>query len=213
MNTFTHRRSSVALTALIGLTACSHATSPAAPSNAIPAQVTYYLEGHVMDEAGAAVAGAMVGSDYSSSLATTDQNGTYQLAATPKTPLGWFHVAAWKAGYDETVQYVDPREPIALRLFQPLTMPASGQLHATLGTDNSLCGAEDEFLCRTILITAPASTAIAVVVTPDEPGRTVWITLNTPLHYPINTTRVQIDAGATREFLLLGGEEGFTIQI
>ncbi len=205
---------------MLATVACSSSAvaptaGPGTGTSTPPAPVTYHLEGRVLDEAGAPVVGATVGTSSPSSLtAITDQSGAYQMMGTLKGVFELPDVVVSKAGYDATRQSGTPQGSRDLHLFHSISASAHGQLHATLGPDNSLCGNDDEFLCRAILIAAPAPPATVVTIASDDAAHPVWLVPN-GLFYPLSlATRFQIPGSTTPELLVVTSalSAGFTIQ-
>ena len=155
----------LALSAIVPAVACSGqpAPAPSAPSPApnpsrppqpSPTPVTRHLNGVVRDENGVPVPGARLAMfPSSSSPVVTDGNGYYDMAAALLVSAQAFgnEVTITKAGYEDTHAWVPGLDDRMqdFRVYHVLTVAAGDSVHPAIDPDNSLCGFDDEFRCRT----------------------------------------------------------------
>lgn len=189
------------LAALVVVLGCGQnsATAPsptriaATPSAAAGPFETYprVLSGRVLDENGSPVPGAAVVA-YSGSATgccdtamppvLTDSQGEYQTVVTALKPPFVYAgtsvtITGWSAGFGQTNGFAAGTTDTVqdFRLFRPLTLTPGTDLHLRLDSDNSLCGLEDEFRCRTVYVSGPAGAVVTVETIPDDPAQPAWL--------------------------------------
>lgn len=229
----------LALSAIVLAGACSGhpAPAPSAPSPApnpsqpprpSPTPVTRHLNGVVRDENGVPVPGARLEMFASSSApVVTDGNGYYDMAAAllvsgqvfgnelTITKAGYETTHAWVPGLDDTTQ--------DFRVYHVLTLAAGDSVHLAIDPDNSLCGLDDEFRCRTIRVVMPSSGTLALETIADDPSNAFWLAIGESFQfqYPF-ALRTQIStsmaAGSTvpvqvlRPWQAPPAPQGFTLK-
>jgi hypothetical protein len=167
-------------------TAAPSAPTPVAsnPSSAPqpPTPVTRHLNGLVLDESGMPLPGARVEVfSASSSPAVTDGNGYYDLAAMLMVSGHVFgtDVTITKAGYEDTHAWVPGLDDLTqdFRLYRIMNITAGQSVHLAITPDNSLCGFEEEFRCRTLHVVAPSSGTLVLDTIADDPSTAFWIVI------------------------------------
>jgi hypothetical protein len=163
------------------------------------------LSGIVFDErGGGVVAGAKI-EIFGAPAATvmTGLDGSYD---TTVSVTGYVfngtYVTVSKASFEDTLAWIpgqsDARRDI--RLYAALFMTAGQQALVPLSGDNSLCGGEDEFQCRTVHIRIAETGTLMVSVTPTSPMKPLWLVADNRITYPFaGTSRLSIPVVAGSE--------------
>jgi hypothetical protein len=212
-------------------TAAPSAPTPAA-SNASPAvpprtSVTRHLNGLVLDENGMPVPGARVEMYSASPAAVTDDNGYYDLAAMLLVSGNVFgtDMTIAKGGYEDTHSWVAGLNDVTqnFRLYRIVNIAAGQAVHLAITPDNSLCGFEEEFRCRTVHVVMPSSGTLVLDTIADDPSNAFWIVIGERfnIQYPFHgVTHMSISANersaATVQILrpwqASSAPQGFTLQ-
>jgi hypothetical protein len=131
------------------------------------------LSGTVIDESGTPIGGATVSlspAGGSASTAVTDTNGRYALALPATADFGGH---ADKAGYDSTwrdAYFAAGPGILNFRLFRTLRIADADSAHVMVTTDGSVCGIDDEWLCRTVRVSASRAGTLDVQGIADDPS-------------------------------------------
>jgi len=163
----------------------------------------------------------------SSSPVVTDGNGYYDLAAALLVSGNVFgnDVTITKAGYEDTHAWVPGLDDMMqdFGLYHVLTLAAGDSVHLAINPDNSLCGLDEEFRCRTIRVVMPSSGMLALETIADDPANAFWLAIGESFQfqYPF-ALRTQIstsmDAGSTvpvqvlRPWQAPPAPQGFTLK-
>jgi len=189
--------------------ACGGTTS--APTYVPPPvqYVTQHFSGVVLTEDGRPVPAATVfiaasGHSYLRVNATTDGNGSYQLALD--LPASWAGVNSARVThplYDDTVNINvswAPGQIDVTKNFQLYrsVIAAGESAHLAITRDNSEGGDNGEFLYRMVHVTVPSSGTLVLDTIPDDPSNTFWVSIGDYPTYPIQThVSRSIDAATT----------------
>jgi hypothetical protein len=162
------------------------------PAPAPHVLVTRQLTGTVRDEQGA-VAGAAVTVNVQqvggSTSVATDAKGFYQTSATVDAffPQGWVAVTIRKDGYEDTANglYISTVQDAAadFHLFKTVTLAGGTAAKFLVAFDGALCGFDEEYPCRHVLITAQSGGTLLIDVESDDPSSKFALG---PVTYPFN---------------------------
>jgi hypothetical protein len=207
-----------AFVVLISAAACGSNPSPAAPStpSAVPASVprptsTFHATGIVTDDDGSPVTGAMVTirpfvdgrNSASPVLGMTDGSGFYSIDFDAnRYESGVASVKAARPGYDPSHNII-PTSAIQdvsqnVRIYRIKQVIAGESTVLTVLPGDTLCGDNDQFVCRTVHIAAPADglTTLQVVPTPSAANAGLEILGQGSAYYCCAVTdRISVTAG------------------
>jgi Carboxypeptidase regulatory-like domain len=152
----------------IVISACSNSetTGPATPTSvattASPA-VSGRLTGLVTDDTGSPVpmANVVTYSQGGTRTASTDEQGFYEIDSTN----GPMEVSAAKDGFERSLRFLTAVPKQDIRLHRMVRLAAGASRIVTVAPDDSMCGLEDEYTCRTIRVVAPGAGLLHVSVT------------------------------------------------
>ena len=176
--------------------ACNR-TQPSEPTYVpSPVQlVTRHFSGVVLTEDGGPVPAATVsftpGTIGGWANATTDGNGSYQMALDQPASWAGTHATVTHPLYDDTVNKLVPWLPSEtdvtqnFRLYRSVTLAARESAHLAITPDNAVCGEEGEFLCRKIHVTVPSSGTLVIDSIADDPPNTFWLSIGNFVQYPV----------------------------
>jgi Carboxypeptidase regulatory-like domain len=185
--------------ALTLVSACSAPTTPTPPTPPTPSpfpSTTRQLSGVVRDEGGLPIAGAKV-TVFTPNVGTpeasviTDATGSYQISATVLGPPFHFYgteVTITTADHDTHLFVSGSTDTMQdFVVFPVVDIAAGDQTRLALRPENSLCGFELEFLCRTIRVTT-ASRGMVTIDTVSDSGMLVFLQLGGPFdtQYPFH---------------------------
>jgi hypothetical protein len=116
-----------------------------------------------------------------SPAAVTDGNGYFDLAATLLVSGHVFGtgVTITKAGYEDTHTWAAGLNDVTqdFRLYPIMNMAAGEAAHLAITPDNSLCGIEEEFRCRTVHVVMPSSGTLVLDTIAEDPSNAFWIVI------------------------------------
>jgi hypothetical protein len=135
------------------------------------------------------IGGATVAALYSSfPSASTDGNGYFDLVASVASgayPVNYLTIT--KPGYDRTDTWVSGNrdERRDFHLYRPLNISAGVSTQVGLSDDNSLCGLDDEFRCRTVYIGIPSNGTLVMDTAANDSTGLYWLMIGDP-QYPFH---------------------------
>lgn len=186
--------SSVAMTLLlvsVGVgCGSSSAPSPATPTpvtaTAAPAQ-SITMHGTVVNETGAPVAAGMVTFEmgFNQPKTVIDATGHYQI----DIPAGQYFIGrAETDGYESSFRgayFEAGPDVLNFRVFRTLRVTAGDSAHVAITSDGSICGFDDEWLCRTVHVSSTNAGILRLSVVGDDPSMLASVTTNQH-YYPLN---------------------------
>jgi hypothetical protein len=194
---------------LISASACGGSnTSPAAPSTPSPAPTptttsTFHVTGIATEDDGNPVAGATVTILNTSVARMTDGSGFYSLDFDAHRgaggDVGW--VKAESAGHDLSYNALIPAsgsqnvsQNIHIYRIKRITAGESTVLTVVLG--DTMCGDNDQFVCRTVHIVAPADGLMTIEVVPNPSAADAGLEISAPSYRCCGgTASVPVTAG------------------
>lgn len=203
------------------------APSPARTAGPNTSSQTYErrLSGRVLDENGSPIPDATVvaygfpaGGCCETPMppSVTDGSGGYQTVATESYQFDGTDVVinAPAAGFEETDGFVAGTSDTIhdFRLFRPLTLAPGTDLHLRLDSDNSVCGVEEEFRCRSVHVTGPAGATVTVTTISDDPTQVVWLADSASSPY-LRQTRLSASPGTVVQMLVPWTTSGLSFVI
>jgi hypothetical protein len=143
---------------------------PPAPSPPVPGAT--HIVGLVLDTLGARIPDAALTFDTFRGrvTATSDAAGSFDVTVEPF--VNGLGVMLEKPGYERAWRFISVRtggEVVHNLRLHPLVRVAAGDsLRLSIRPDDPSCGFDDEFLCRTVRITAAASGRLTAEIVPDR---------------------------------------------
>jgi hypothetical protein len=162
-------------------------TTPATPTPTPqpPALTTFHLTGMATDDGGAPVPGASIlvypwkgtGQAQAPLSVVTDGSGFYRIDIDATRyipgPLAWIATGRIeKSGYETTHGYAYPTTvdgsiaSLPFHLYRVKRIAAGDSINLVVIPGDGNCGSEDEFICRTVRVTAPVDGTITLDAVP-----------------------------------------------
>ncbi len=191
---------SVGLLLLTAGLGCGTSSSPtpvvptAVTSSPAPTQ-SIIVQGTVVNEAGAPVIGGLLTflTPAGQPKTVTDSIGHYQIGIAGGQNFG---ARAEMDGYESTYRddyFTAGPGVLNFRLFRTLRVTAGDSVHVGITSDGSVCGFDDEWLCRTVGVAIGGTGTLNVSVAGDDHSTLAAVTTN-QRYYPLQMS-VPVAAG------------------
>ena len=146
------------------------------PARAVQLRIT----GLVVDGSNTPVPGANVQLDAGAGTFTAISDSAGVFAATFEQRWNGVSISAMKAGYERTTRFerLDfAREATRNVRLHPILRLASGSsMRLAINPDDSYCGFDYEYMCRTVRVSAPTAGLLTVEAVADRAGAAVRVT-------------------------------------
>jgi hypothetical protein len=134
-------------------------------------------------------------------MATSDATGSFNVTIQPS--VYGVGVVLEKPGYERAWRFISIRTGAEvvqnLRLHPPLRVAAGDSLPLWIRPDDPSCGWDDEFLCRTVRITAATAGRLTVEIVPDRAEPKLALARSGDLFPRPNASRLSADVTPNSE--------------